>query len=108
MPMTIWRADYFKEVMAGLSTVDAEIYHFCLTAPTQVIRHRLLTRGEQQEGDWVFDQISKCVSSFELELFEERIDTLKQNPQQVAQHIVAKIAAVSPTSEAQFQNLKTR
>src|SRR6516162_8024946 len=78
MPMTIWRTDYFKEVILALSAVDADLHHFCLVAPAHLIRQRLIKRGEQQEGDWVFAQIASCVSSFELDLFEERIDTSDQ------------------------------
>lgn len=95
MPMTIWRSDYFKEVMSGLTDVDADIHHFCLTASTDIIRLRLIERGEQKPGDWVFDQISDCVTSFQLPLFEKRIDTSNRSPEWVVQHIKAKVLGTS-------------
>ena len=106
IPMTIWRTDYFKEVITNLSAIDA-VHHYCLTAPAHLIRQRLLGRGEQQEGDWVFDQIDNCVSSFDLDLFEERIDTSVQSPEQIVQHIVAKIGDTSLSSNALLQEVNT-
>ncbi len=37
MPMTIWRADYFTEVLTGLAAFEPELYHFCLTAPGEIM-----------------------------------------------------------------------
>jgi hypothetical protein len=91
MPMTIRREDYFNEVMTGLAIVDPEVHHFCLTASADVIRSRVHERGEQPNGDWIFDQIEKCVSAFSSELFEEKIDTAKMSPHQITRHILSRV-----------------
>ena len=76
MPMTIWKENYFTEVISGLGNFDKEIYHFCLTAPLEAIRERIFQRSEQQEGDWIFDQIEKCVAAFNSDIFEEKLIAL--------------------------------
>jgi hypothetical protein len=91
MPMTIRREDYFSEVMSGLANIEPVIHHFCLTAPADVIRNRVYQRGEQQSGDWIFEQIEKCVSSFSSDLFEEKIDSSKMSPDQITSHIVSRV-----------------
>jgi deoxyadenosine/deoxycytidine kinase len=91
MPMTIRREDYFNEVMTGLASFDTEVHHFCLTASADVIRSRVHLRGEQSNGDWIFDQIEKCVSSFNSDLFEEKIDTATMSPHQITQHIISRV-----------------
>ena len=93
MPMTIWRTDYFEEVMSGLRIVDADVRHFCLTAPREVIRSRVLKRGEQKEGDWVFAQIERCVESFQNERFEEKIDSLVMSSEEIVNHILERVSA---------------
>jgi deoxyadenosine/deoxycytidine kinase len=98
MPMTIWRVEYFQEVMSSLKKIDPDIHHFCLTAPYEVIHDRLVNRGEQVQGDWVFDQIEKCTAAFELPLFEERIDTAHRTPEQITDYILAKVASASVPS----------
>lgn len=94
MPMTIWRAEYFKEVMTGLAKVDSNIRHFCLTAPEHVVRQRALDRGEK-EGDWLFDQLGKCSDAFRSDLFAVQIDTSTRNPKQIVDHILQELKTKS-------------
>jgi deoxyadenosine/deoxycytidine kinase len=88
MPMTIWRQDYFSEVMSELAKIDPTIYHYCLTAPEAVIRERIFERGEQHEGDWIFEQVGKCTAAFQLDLFATHIDTATRDPVQLVDHIL--------------------
>jgi AAA domain len=44
VPMTIWRQDYLDEVMTGLRRIEPELFHFCLTAPKEIIQERLYRR----------------------------------------------------------------
>ncbi len=92
MPMTIWRTDYFEEVISGLKRLDPIFHHFCLIAPKEIICKRVHQRGEQKEGDWVFEQIDKCVPVFADEMFEEKIDSTSQSPEQIVRHIISKIS----------------
>jgi len=95
MPMTIWRKEYFDQIMSGLSKLDPDIHHYCLTAPADVIRKRILDRGEQQEGDWIFDQVGRCVKSFESDHFVEKIDTATKSPQQIIEWLLADLRTKS-------------
>lgn len=94
MPMTIWRQDYFDEVMNGLAEIDNEIHHFCLVAPAEVIRARVHQRGVQQDGDWIFDMIPKCVNAFESARFEHKIDATSLTPEEIVNYIVSKLRGV--------------
>lgn len=88
MPMTIWRDDYFNEVMSGLNSLDSDVHHFCLIAPGETIRRRLRERGNQDENDWVFKQIDHCVSAFKAEQFEKKIDSADKTPEEITQIIL--------------------
>jgi tRNA uridine 5-carbamoylmethylation protein Kti12 len=87
IPMTIWRIDYFREVTDGLSKIDSQFYHFCLTAPADIIRQRIRARGDQPEGDWIFGQVDNCVKAFQSEQFEIRIDSSINTPEEITQII---------------------
>jgi hypothetical protein len=97
MPMTIWKTKYFEEVLSGIKSLDTDVRHFCLTASVQVIRKRLLERGENEDA-WVFDQIENCVSSFQSPLFEEHVDTTNKTPEQITSHILAKVMKTASNS----------
>ncbi|RYX81669.1 tunicamycin resistance protein [bacterium] len=94
IPMTIWREDYFLEVTEGLRRVDTDFQHFCLTAPVEIIHERLKRRGEQQEGTWAFQQAYKCVEAFESDIFDERIDSVGADTDQIVGHILGRIEAI--------------
>jgi chloramphenicol 3-O-phosphotransferase len=90
IPMTIWNQDYFKEVTDGLKKIDKVFYHFCLTAPIEVIHQRLNDRGETP-GSWPYEQTQKCIASFEADMFEEKIDTSTLTPDEIVQYIIQTI-----------------
>jgi hypothetical protein len=96
MPMTIWREDYFKEVLSRLRTIDSDVHHFCLIANADVISDRIRRRGEQGEGDWIYDQIEKCIPSFKSDLFKEKIDTTFASPEQITQQILQLTNTLDP------------
>lgn len=88
MPMTIWRSDYFIEVMSGLALIEPELHHFCLIAPDHVVRQRIGERGDQPEGDWIYQQVENCVSAFGHNRFETKIDASSKSPEEIAQIIL--------------------
>lgn len=93
VPMTIWREDYFKKVTDDLSHIDYNFFHFCLTAPLEVLNERLRARGEQAEGDWVYGQVEKCVKAFESDVFNEKLDTVVLSPDEIVSRIISRCIA---------------
>lgn len=91
LPMTIWRRDYFIEVMEGLRKVDAQVHHFCLVAPLDTVLARLNGRGSSSGEAWAAEQAPKCVASFADPIFETRIETAGVSPTVIAELIKSTI-----------------
>ena len=74
VPMTIYNKNYFEYIFDGFKEMDAQTYHFCLTASKETIHQRLLKRGEQ-DGNWCFQQTDKCLEGFKDTCFQKFIVT---------------------------------
>lgn len=92
VPMTMYHAEYFKEVVEGLRQVDPEVRHFCLTAPLEVIHERLRKRGDQEEGGWAFQQTEASLEAFKSDVFEEKISAVEKTPEQIEQYILSQVS----------------
>lgn len=88
-PMTITNPTYFTTIRDGLAAV-APLHHFCLVANEATLRQRLLKR-ENIEGTWCFQQISRCITAFQSDLFAQHIDTNRVNAQTIVTQILTKI-----------------
>lgn len=66
MPMTVWREDYFIEVMDGLRRITPQVDHFCLTV---TLNARLTARGDAP-GSLAFQHIELCVAAFPVPSFD--------------------------------------
>jgi thymidylate kinase len=88
MPMTVWRENYFQEIVGQIKQFEPDFIHFCLMASLEVVNERIRKRGHQPEGDWVFDQTPKCVAAFESAAFECKIDTTNLSPQAIADKVL--------------------
>lgn len=88
IPMTLWRSDYFDEVIAGLQQVDSDFHHFCLQAPREVVVERIERRGHQGPGDWVFEQLDCCIPALQSTKFQTHIQTEMQTPDEVVSTIL--------------------
>jgi chloramphenicol 3-O-phosphotransferase len=93
MPMTIWRETYFKEIVGGLAGITTEFHHFCLTANEEVIRERLLGRGEVP-GSWAEQQAIYCVEAFKSPVFETHIDTSTKSIVEVVEQIMSQLKVI--------------
>ncbi|WP_449621948.1 AAA family ATPase [Robertmurraya sp. Marseille-Q9965] len=74
VPMTIYNKEYFHFIYEGFKRIDKETHHFCLIAEESTIHERLQMRGET-EGNWCYQQTSKCMEAFQAEEFEMKIKT---------------------------------
>ncbi len=88
IPMTIWRPEYFNEVIVGLREVDSNLHHFCLTVPLEVVHKRLVDRGEQKPGSWPYQQAELAVPSLESPLFEKHIRADTKTPEEIVKEIL--------------------
>jgi hypothetical protein len=88
MPMTLWHAPYFEEVVGGLRRTEPDVYHFCLTAPDETIQARLLQRGNKS-GDWCWNHIERCRIAFQSSDFDIRIPTESATPDEIINTLLA-------------------
>ena len=90
VPMTIWRKEYFDEVIIKLRAIDREVFHFCLIASPSVIKKRLHERGTMP-GSWAEKQIKDSLSAFEDSDYEVKIGTDDMGPTEVVDEILKQI-----------------
>jgi hypothetical protein len=94
MPMTIWRAAYFDEVLGGLRAFEPALYHFCLTATEETLRARLRGRGDRPEVfAWCWEQARHCLPAFQDPTFAEQIATDGKAPAALVEEILARLPA---------------
>ncbi len=92
MPMTIWRRDYFNEVMTGLRQFEPELFHFCLTATEETVRQRLHQReSSPQAFVWTLQRVERCVTAFASPVFAIHLATDNQTPEEIATAILTRI-----------------
>jgi hypothetical protein len=94
MPMTIWRAAYFDEVIGGLRAFEPDLYHFCLTATEQTLHARLRGRGDRPEVfAWCWEQAQHCLPAFQSPAFAVHIATDGKTPAALVEEILARLPA---------------
>ena len=92
MPMTIWRAAYFDEVMSGLRAFEPKLYHFCLTATEATLTERLRGRGDRPEVlAWCLEQARHCLPVFQSPAFAEQIATDGQTPDALVEEVLGRL-----------------
>lgn len=87
VPMTIWKEEIFTFIKEGFKGIDQATYHFCLTASEEIIHKRLRNRGEE-EGNWCFQQTSKCLHAFETHNFDVYINTENRSPKEIVERML--------------------
>lgn len=91
IPMSLWRPDYFAEIMGGLRRIDPDLHHFCLVASADTIYSRLLQRGVGP-GSSTWQHVQGCVASLAAPGYEQHIQTDDKSPEEVAQTILARLS----------------
>ncbi|MCW5853741.1 MAG: AAA family ATPase [Anaerolineae bacterium] len=92
VPMSIWRTDYFDEIVGCLRREKDAAHHFCLTASSEVLHARLTGRGDAP-GSFAFLRIEPCVAAFQSPLFDLRLPTDDQTPDALVITILAHLPA---------------
>lgn len=92
IPMTIWRADYFEQIVGALRRCEPEVHHFCLTARAETIYARLRERGAKP-GWWEWERVERCVAAFQSPLFAQHLPTEDKTPDELVAELQAAVAA---------------
>jgi cytidylate kinase len=74
VPMTLVNLAYFRAIKDGLTELDANLHHFCLTASARTIRWRLLRRGTLPRS-WAWQRTERCVRALAASEFAVHVAT---------------------------------
>ena len=89
MPMTIWRADYFAEIVDGIREGGAAVVHVTLVAPASVVAGRLRARSSDEA--WGLERVDRCVSALSAPRFATHVDVCDRDPAAIAAEIAETI-----------------
>ena len=90
VPMTIWKKEYFQEIVKELQKSESNLYHFCLIAPIEIVKDRLLKRGDVG-GSWPFVQSELCIPAFQDVIFKKHIDASSKSMEEIVEEILLEI-----------------
>jgi predicted kinase len=88
VPMAFTNLAYLRELQDGARAVDPDVRHFCLTAPYEVVKARLASRGPNA---WVLRRAAECCLAHGRPEFEERVPTEVLPAEAVAAEIVRRL-----------------
>jgi len=103
VPMTLVERNYFDEIVGTLRK-RAELRHFTLIAPSEVIRARVRARGEHEM--WCEAQLPRCVAALAEAHFAEAIATDGRDVEQVVAEIRGRLARPAQLPAASKQSRK--
>lgn len=87
VPMTIFKEDYFNDIITKLRESGVSVDHYVLGASKKIILKRLRKRFENKNS-WAATQIDNCIDGFKHPIFENYIDTeyltIEQNAKFIA------------------------
>jgi hypothetical protein len=91
--MTVWRRDYFDELIAALRRVDDNLRCFRLTAAESVLHARILN-SDPADGpnDWRLAHLPAGLALMRDAAFGEEIATDERDPDHVAEAILLALA----------------
>jgi hypothetical protein len=96
VPMTFSNIGYLNEVRAGISAFDADVRHFCLIAPVEVVHERLRARGTEPTGAWVRHRVAECCQAHGRPEFSEHISTAGRSVAEVVRDVLARVGINDP------------
>lgn len=98
VPMTLLRPAYFHNVVGRLREGGADLHHFCLTAPVEVLRARATQRAvaQQEGGDltWLEERWA-TYDAFDP-LFAEHVDTTTGTVDDIARLVASRLPSPLP------------
>lgn len=97
VPMAFSELAYLAEVREGLES-HRPVLHFCLTAPLEVVRQRLASRGEpvdEPRWAWVHRRAEECCRAHASPDFKVHVATSESSPAEIAAHLKRQIEAAA-------------
>jgi hypothetical protein len=88
VPMAFTNLAYLRELTEGARRFDADVRHFCLTAPLDVVRVRLAPRPPTP---WMLRRAAECCAAHGRVEFDERVATETLSAEAVAGEIHRRI-----------------
>lgn len=92
IPMTVWRREFFDEIMTGLKDIEPRLHHFTLMASRETIRKRLNQRGDTTDAIG-YVQAEESIPALSSPAFATHIDTEANTPEETVKIILAAIAS---------------
>ncbi len=87
IPMTIWRLEYYREIMDGLKGAT-EVRPFRLSASEGTLRERIeRDRVEPGALTWRMDRVATGIQAFEDTAFGDHVGTDGRTPEKIA-HLI--------------------
>jgi hypothetical protein len=92
VPMTFSNRFYLGEFQRGIGARGIQTFHFCLTAPHEVVLERLRRReGRRGPSPWQLRRSAECCIAHQSPDFAIHIGTEGRTPEQIAEDIVRRI-----------------
>jgi hypothetical protein len=89
VPMTLWRTDYFDEIVGGLRSAGARVAHFTVMASRATLLERI--SGTEEGKGWRLEHVDQCLDSLAAKRFAEHIPTDHRSIVEVADAITARL-----------------
>lgn len=89
IPMTVWRIEYYREILDGLKAAT-EVRPFRLTASEETLRERIA--GDEIEpaaAEWRLRHLEQCIGAFNDVAFGDHVSTDGRTPAHIARLILA-------------------
>jgi hypothetical protein len=96
VPMAFSELGYLDEVRSGLARFGRPVLHFCLTAPLDVVQHRLASRGEPAHDPkwaWVHRRAEECCKAHARTSFAKHVPAAQAHPEELAAEIAHQVQA---------------
>lgn len=90
VPMSLYREQYFHEIIDTLKEADISFYHIQLEVSRELIIQRLSERNEDLQK-WGEDHVDEILAFFEGIPAEEKILNQNREPEDVVQEILRRV-----------------
>jgi hypothetical protein len=98
LPICVADVERYARLTSGLWQIDAELRTYCLVAPPDVVRGRLLLRGDEA-GGWADARVDRCCHAHAAPVFGPFLDAT-----QTVDRLLAEVLAVETET---YESLRT-
>ena len=92
VPMTVWRADVWRQLRTGFCEADPELRAFRLTATEETLRSRILGRPEEEgPHGWCLRHMPVAIAALRDEEYGTEIPTDERTPEEIGATILGRL-----------------